>query len=48
LAVALPNPFDRQAGRPGPGTARLADNLLLRMRAGQGNTACVRMRPPRG
>ncbi len=48
LAVSLPNPFDRQAGRPGPGTARLADNLLLRMRAGQGNTACVRARPASG
>jgi monofunctional biosynthetic peptidoglycan transglycosylase len=48
LAVSLPNPFDRQAGRPGPGTARLADNLLLRMRAGQGNTACVRDRPASG
>jgi monofunctional biosynthetic peptidoglycan transglycosylase len=48
LAVSLPNPFDRQAGRPGPGTARLADNLLLRMRAGQGNTACVRPRPASG
>jgi monofunctional biosynthetic peptidoglycan transglycosylase len=42
LAVALPNPFERQAGRPGPGTQRLADNLLLRMRAAQANTACVR------
>jgi monofunctional biosynthetic peptidoglycan transglycosylase len=48
LAVSLPNPFDRQAGRPGPGTATLADNLLLRMRAGQGNTACVRPRPASG
>jgi monofunctional biosynthetic peptidoglycan transglycosylase len=48
LAVSLPNPFERQAGRPGPGTARLADNLLLRMRAGQGSTACVRLRPGRG
>ena len=35
LAVSLPNPFERQAGRPGPGTVRLADNLLLRMRAAQ-------------
>jgi monofunctional glycosyltransferase len=47
LAVSLPNPFERQAGRPGPGTLRLADNLLLRMRAAQANTACVRM-PPYG
>lgn len=43
LAVSLPNPFERQAGRPGPGTLRLADNLLLRMRAAQANTACVRV-----
>jgi len=42
LAVSLPNPFERQAGRPGPGTLRLADNLLLRMKAAQANTACVR------
>ncbi len=42
LAVSLPNPFDRQAGRPGPGTLRLADNLLLRMRAAQPSTACLR------
>ena len=41
LAVSLPNPFERQAGRPGPGTARLADSLLARMRAGQASTACV-------
>jgi monofunctional biosynthetic peptidoglycan transglycosylase len=42
LAVALPNPFEREAGHPGPGTLRLADNLLARMRAAQGNAACVR------
>ena len=42
LAVSLPNPFDRQAGRPGPGTLRLADNLLLRMRAAQPSTTCLR------
>jgi monofunctional biosynthetic peptidoglycan transglycosylase len=45
LAVSLPNPFERQAGSPGPGTLRLADNLLLRMRAAQGNAACVRTHP---
>ena len=44
LAVSLPNPIERQAGRPGPGTLRLADNLLLRMKAAQANTACVRAR----
>jgi monofunctional biosynthetic peptidoglycan transglycosylase len=48
LAVSLPNPFDRQAGRPGPGTVRLADNLLLRMRAAQPSTACLRTGAGRG
>ena len=42
LAVSLPNPFEREAGSPGPGTQRLADNLLLRMRAAQANAACAR------
>ncbi len=45
LAVSLPNPFERRAGRPGPGTARLADNLLSRMRAGQASAVCVVRRP---
>jgi monofunctional biosynthetic peptidoglycan transglycosylase len=48
LAVSLPNPFDRQAGRPGPGTLRLAENLLLRMQAARANTACARTRPHGG
>jgi monofunctional biosynthetic peptidoglycan transglycosylase len=48
LAVSLPNPFERDAGDPGPGTQRLADNLLLRMRAAQGNAGCVRGRPANG
>jgi monofunctional glycosyltransferase len=47
LAVSLPNPLERQAGRPGPGTLRLADNLLLRMKAAQASTACLRT-PPHG
>jgi monofunctional biosynthetic peptidoglycan transglycosylase len=42
LAVALPNPFEREAGHPGPGTSRLADNLLARMRTAQANAFCVR------
>jgi monofunctional biosynthetic peptidoglycan transglycosylase len=46
LAVSLPNPFERRAGDPGPGTSRLADNLLLRMRAAQGNAGCVRSLRP--
>ena len=48
LAVSLPNPFERQAGRPGPGTLRLADTLLLRMRAAQANAACVRAKADTG
>jgi monofunctional biosynthetic peptidoglycan transglycosylase len=48
LAVALPNPFEREAGSPGAGTRRLADNLLLRMRAARGNAACVRAGPVGG
>jgi monofunctional biosynthetic peptidoglycan transglycosylase len=42
LAVSLPNPVDREAGSPGPGTVRLADNLLLRMRGTQASAGCVR------
>lgn len=42
LAVSLPNPIDRQAGRPGPGTQRLADRLMLRMRPASATTACLR------
>jgi monofunctional biosynthetic peptidoglycan transglycosylase len=41
LAVSLPNPFEREAGNPGPGTSRLADNLLARMRIAQANAFCV-------
>lgn len=43
LAVSLPNPFDRQAGNPGVGTQRLADNLQARMRRGTNAAACGRM-----
>ena len=45
LAVSLPNPFERDAGAPGPGTQRLADNLLLRMRAARATAGCARARP---
>jgi len=48
LAVSLPNPIERQAGRPGPGTQRLADNLQLRMRAASANTRCLRATSGRG
>ena len=41
LAVSLPNPFDRRAGAPGPGTQRLAANLMLRMRAGPSMARCL-------
>ena len=44
LAVSLPNPFERDAGAPGPGTQRLADNLLLRMRAARATAGCARAR----
>ena len=32
LAVALPNPLTRNAGKPGPGTRRLAGAVQVRMR----------------
>lgn len=43
MAVALPNPIERDAGRPGPGTQRLANVIERRARAmGQRVAACVR------
>jgi monofunctional glycosyltransferase len=44
LAVALPNPRERRAGSPGPGTLRLATNLHARMMGAAGSTACVQVR----
>ncbi|MGQ0455535.1 MAG: monofunctional biosynthetic peptidoglycan transglycosylase [Hyphomicrobium sp.] len=42
LAVALPNPFLRDAGDPGPRTRRLAADIEERMRASpRSQTACV-------
>jgi monofunctional biosynthetic peptidoglycan transglycosylase len=42
LAVALPNPYLRDAGDPGPKTRRLARDIQTRMRnAYPGQTACV-------
>ena len=42
LAVALPNPFTRDAGDPGPRTQRLAGDIQARMRAAPASqTACV-------
>jgi len=41
LAVSLPSPLERTPGAPGAGTVRLAHNLLVRMRAGARNVACL-------
>jgi monofunctional biosynthetic peptidoglycan transglycosylase len=42
LAVALPNPMKRNAGKPGPGTRRLANAVRVRMRlAPSRQTACI-------
>jgi monofunctional biosynthetic peptidoglycan transglycosylase len=42
LAVALPNPYSRDPGDPGPRTARLAGDIQGRMRgASPSQTACV-------
>lgn len=42
LAVALPNPYSRDAGDPGPQTRRLASDVQTRMRnAYSGQTTCV-------
>jgi monofunctional glycosyltransferase len=46
LAVALPNPFVRNPGRPGPGLQRLANAIEVRMRlAPRSQIACAL--PPR-
>jgi monofunctional biosynthetic peptidoglycan transglycosylase len=41
LAVALPNPIVRDAGRPGPGTQRLADTIRARMRQSAPYVTCI-------
>jgi monofunctional glycosyltransferase len=42
LAVALPNPYSRDAGEPGPQTRRLAGDVQNRMRnTYPSQTACV-------
>ena len=43
LAVALPNPAERDASSPSPGMNRLATRLLVRMTASRASLACVRM-----
>ncbi len=45
LAVALPNPTERDAGSPSPGMSRLATRLLVRMAASRASLACVRTGP---
>jgi monofunctional biosynthetic peptidoglycan transglycosylase len=41
LAVALPNPIQRNAGDPGPGMQRLADTIRARMRASGPYARCI-------
>lgn len=41
LAVALPNPIERRAGKPGRGTARLASLIQSRVRVSGDAAACV-------
>jgi monofunctional glycosyltransferase len=48
LAVALPNPYERIAGAPGPGTKRLADRLMERMRVSVSAVSCVMPRRSNG
>jgi len=45
LAVALPSPTERTAGRPSPGMSRLAKRLMVRMAVSQASVACVRAAP---
>ena len=44
LAVSLPSPIERRAGYPDQQMRRLANNLLLRMRAVRTVPQCVRVR----
>ncbi|RUO97238.1 monofunctional biosynthetic peptidoglycan transglycosylase [Hyphomicrobium sp.] len=47
LAVSLPNPLVRNAGRPGPGLQRLANAIQVRMRlAPSSQFACVLSKSP--
>lgn len=47
LAVSLPNPIARTAGKPGSGTARLAFTIERRMIASGGALTCVQRRGAR-
>jgi monofunctional biosynthetic peptidoglycan transglycosylase len=42
LAAALPNPFQRDAGRPGPALRRLGGIYVRRMESMAGGDACLR------
>jgi monofunctional biosynthetic peptidoglycan transglycosylase len=44
LAVALPNPVEREAGNPGPGTRRLAQAIERRMRTVGRRADCMARR----
>ena len=41
LAVSLPNPIERDAGDPGPGTERLAHRIQARMQSNPRAAACA-------
>jgi monofunctional glycosyltransferase len=43
LAVSLPNPIERRAGAPGPGTLRLATTIHARMMASPDNAVCLQV-----
>jgi monofunctional biosynthetic peptidoglycan transglycosylase len=47
LAVVLPNPVEREAGNPGPGTRRLANTIERRMRAAGRRIDCISMKVAR-
>ncbi|GHC77170.1 monofunctional biosynthetic peptidoglycan transglycosylase [Limoniibacter endophyticus] len=42
LAVSLPNPITRNAGKPGPGLSRLANRIQARARQSGAYVGCVR------
>lgn len=44
LAATLPNPIERNAGRPGPGTQEIASAIQRRVRGTGPEVACVRQR----
>jgi monofunctional biosynthetic peptidoglycan transglycosylase len=46
LAVALPNPAERDAASPSPVMSRLANRLMVRMAASRASLACVEAKAP--